>query len=239
MALDTKLQVQLSAIRLPLIGKIIGKTLDGSYIQGPIPGIGGPFQTAEEYFKGWAETSEFGMSDERLTGACGPFAAEIIPSVRSFKQSIHDAASKLSIHNNGPFPLCHGDFGHNNVVVDDNYKILGVIHWEFAFAAPWEVFGDFPLTLSVTPPKMDLPSNYDEAGNPKDEELAEKFRDREKYLLAVKREEERLGLDKKFSVSDVLGDSKREAMISAMRLYEIGKPGWYSKVVDDFTSSSS
>jgi hypothetical protein len=177
------------------------------------------------------------MSDERLATACGPFAAEIIPSVRSFKQSIHDVASKLSIHNHGPFPLCHGDFGHNNVVVDENYNVLGVIDWEFAFTAPWEIFGDFPLTLSVTPPEMDMPSNYDALGNPKDEELAEKFRDRKKYLLAVKREEERLGLDGKLLLSDVLGDSKRGAMVSAMRLYETGKPGWYSKVVNDFTSS--
>jgi hypothetical protein len=38
---------------------------------------------------------------------------------------------------------------------------------------------------------MDLPSDYDEMGNPKDEELAEKFRDRKKYIKAVKQEKKR------------------------------------------------
>lgn len=36
-------------------------------------------------------------------------------------------ASKLCIQDRGPFPVCHVDFGHNNIVVGDNYKILGVI----------------------------------------------------------------------------------------------------------------
>lgn len=179
------------------------------------------------------------MSDERLANACGGFATTIIPSVKSFPQAIHDAASKLSVHNNEPFPLCHGDFGHNNTVVDDNYGILGVIDWEFAFAAPWEIFSAFPLGLTATPLKMDLPSLYDADGNPEDEELVERFRDRENYLLAVKQEEERLDLDKEFLLSEVLGDTKREAVISAMRLYGIGKPGWYMKVVEDFMLSSS
>jgi len=214
----------------------MGKNPDGSYIQGPVPGLGGPYETAEEFFKAWAAKAEFGMPEERLAAACGPFAAQIVPSVKSFKQSIHDAASKFSVHNTGPFPLCHGDFGHNNIIVDDNYQVLGVIDWETAFAAPWEVFGDFPLTLSATPPAMDLPINYDEAGIPKDEELAEKFRDRQSYITAVKSEEEKLGLNNPSPLSKALGDSKRQHLISAMRLYQNGKPGFYSNVVDAFTS---
>jgi hypothetical protein len=103
------------------------------------------------------------------------------------------------------------------------------------FAALWEVFGDFPLTLSATPTAMDLPSNYDEGGNPKDEELAEKFRDCDSYIVAVKCEEAKLRLDKQSSLSKVLVDSRRQHLISAMRLYQNGKPDFYLKVVDAFT----
>jgi aminoglycoside phosphotransferase (APT) family kinase protein len=37
------------------------------------------------------------------------------------------------VQDKGPFPLCHGDFGHNNMVFDDEYNLLGVIDWEAAY----------------------------------------------------------------------------------------------------------
>jgi aminoglycoside phosphotransferase (APT) family kinase protein len=58
---------------------------------------------------------------------------------------------RLNSSNHGPFPLCHGDFGHKDVIVDDESRALGVIDWAMAFAAPWEVFADFPLKFSMVP----------------------------------------------------------------------------------------
>jgi aminoglycoside phosphotransferase (APT) family kinase protein len=111
------------------------------------------------------------MSDEQLRAASGPYAAEIIASVTSFTKSIDKLAGRQSVRDHGLFPLCHGDFGHNNVIVDDKYHVLSVIDWETAFAGPWEVFGDFPLTLSTVPSAMDAPWNYDEEGSPKSTDL--------------------------------------------------------------------
>jgi len=155
------IQVQLSAVKLPKIGTIVLVNANGTFQQGPIPGIGGPFDTATELFKAWAAKIEFGISEEKLRAASAPYATEIVASVELFKEAIDGLADKISIHNYGPFPLCHGDFGHNNIIVDDKYQVLGVIDWESAFAGPWEVFGDFPLTLSTIPSIMDAPWNYD------------------------------------------------------------------------------
>lgn len=52
-------------------------------------------------------------------------------------------------------------------MVDNQYHVLGLIGWEYAFAGPWEIFGDFPLTLSTVPPAINAPWNYD-GGRPKD-----------------------------------------------------------------------
>lgn len=41
----------MSRIQLPKIGTIVGTNKDGSYRQGPIPGLGGPFETAAEFLR--------------------------------------------------------------------------------------------------------------------------------------------------------------------------------------------
>lgn len=208
---------------------------DGTYQQGPIPGLGGPFDTATEFFEAWAQKVEFGISDEKLRAASGPYAAEIIPSVSSFTDSIYKLAGRLSVRDHGPFPLCHGDFGHNNVIVDDRYHILGVIDWETAFAGPWELFADFPLTISSVPRAMNVPWDYDEEGSPKSPDLIRKFADQNDYMAAVRKEEHRSdGVSP--CLSEALGDSRRRQLATAMRLYQNGKAGWYAKLIDEFLS---
>jgi hypothetical protein len=221
-------------IRLPRIGKIVGINDDGSYRLGPIPGLGGPFDTAAEYFRAWSAKVEFGMSEDQLQMAAGRFADEILSSGSTFRKLLHDNAEWLSAENTGPFPLCHGDFGHNNIVFDDKYRLLGVIDWESAFAGPCELSGEFPLSLSIIPPAMDVPWKYDETGRPKEAGQRQKFADREAYIAIVKQREEEQYLTEGYTLSTALQDSKRQYLASAMRLYRIGKPGWYSKVMEGF-----
>ncbi|EGC48944.1 conserved hypothetical protein [Histoplasma capsulatum var. duboisii H88] len=173
------IHIEMSTIQLPKIGTIAGINDDGSYRQGPIPGLGGPFETAAEFFRAWSAKVEFGLSQDQLKEAAGSFADELSASASSFKQLVNDLAGGLSIRNDGPFPLCHGDFGHNNIIFDDKYRLLGVIDWEGAFAGPWEISGEFPLTLSIVPPVMDVPWNYDENGLPKDAKDRQRLVDRE------------------------------------------------------------
>lgn len=216
---------------MPKIGTILRKNDDDSYEQGPIPGLGGPFETATEFFKAWTANAEFGLSEDRLREVAGLLADEILSSVSSFKSLVSSSAGTLSVQDRGPFPLCHGDFGHN-IVFDDNYQLLGVIDWETAFAAPWEISGELPLTLSVVPPDMDAPWNYDENGVPKDEEDKQKFVDREDYIAMVIEKESEIGLTEGYRLSMALQDSSRQYLATAMRLYQRGKPGWYSKVME-------
>lgn len=166
----------------------------------------------------------------------GSLTDELLSSTSRFKSLVSSSAERLSVRDRGPFPLCHGDFGHNNIIFDDNYQLLGVIDWETAFAGPWEISGEFPLTLSVVPPDMDAPWNYDERGSPKDVEDKQKFVDRTEYIVMVIEKERKIGLTEGYRLSMALQDPSRQYLATAMRLYQRGKPGWYSKVMEQFSN---
>lgn len=44
--------------------------------------------------------------------------------------------------NDGPlkFPIVHPDFGLHNILLNDDYEVVGVIDWEGAYSAPVGVF---------------------------------------------------------------------------------------------------
>jgi hypothetical protein len=87
---------------------------------------GGLLTQQLSFSKARAVKAEFGMSDEQLRAASGPYAAEIIPSV-AYTKFINKLAGRLSVRNHCQFPLCYGDFDNSNVIVDDKYHVLGVI----------------------------------------------------------------------------------------------------------------
>lgn len=219
---------------MPKIGKFLGINKDGTYRQGPLPILGGPFDTAADFFRAWSAKVEFGLSERQLRDAAGPYADEILLSLSAFREWVNDNAECLSVNNTGPFPLCHGDFGHNNIVFDDRYRLLGVIDWEAAFAGPYEISCEFPLSISLIPPAMDVPWKYDEAGCPKDPEDRQKFADRATYIAIVLQKEQERGLTKGYTLSAALMDAQRQYLASAMRLYQSGIPGWYFKVAEGF-----
>ncbi|TGO17247.1 hypothetical protein BTUL_0019g00370 [Botrytis tulipae] len=194
----------------------------------------GPFDTATAFYTAWVSSVEFRKSEDKLRAASGPYAAEIIPRVVSFPAAVSKIASKPSVRDNGPFPLCHGDFGHNNIIVDDKYRIVGLIDWEMAFAGPWEIFGDFPLTLSVTTPAIDAPFNCGRNGLPKVPELIQKFTDQAEYIVVEKQVESQSNHDHKYSLSESLSNTKRQHIATALRLYSYGKVGVYAKLIDKF-----
>lgn len=80
---------------------------------------------------------------------------------------------------------------------------------------------------------MDVPWNYDEEGLPKSADLVQQFTDQEDYVAFVKQEEDRNG-EGVLRLSEVLKDSRRQQLATAMRLYQNGKVGWYSKLIDQF-----
>lgn len=74
------------------------------------------------------------------------------------------------------------------MIFDDRWRLCGVIDWEMAFAAPWEIAAEFPLVLTMTPRAMDAPWKHDEMGNTKDAENQQKLVDPGGVYCASERE---------------------------------------------------
>lgn len=72
--------------------------------------------------------------------------------------------------------------------------------------------------LHIVPPAMDLPWNTDEKGLPRNADLAQKFKDQKDYGGFVKHEEAK-DEEGVFRLSEVLKDSRRQQLATAMRLY--------------------
>ena len=84
----------------------------------------------------------------------------------NFPLRVEELASRIAARDQGPFLLFHVDFGHNKIIVDDDYNVLGVIDREHACSVLWRCIY-FPWTMSVVPAPM-TPNNYDEDGVPRD-----------------------------------------------------------------------
>ncbi|KAL5365393.1 hypothetical protein BJX96DRAFT_181678 [Aspergillus floccosus] len=231
-----EIQVQMASVRLPKIGSITRRN-DNSFGVGPIPGFGGPFSTAGDFFKEWAKQAKFPLSDEDIRNymANGP-GEEIIRSIENFLSSLQNLANNISVDNDrGPFPLYHHDFYQSNIIVDDKFRILGIIDWEGASTVPWELV-EPPLFLSIVPPGMDDPNNYKSDGTPKDQSMIQRLHERGEYVKFVQAKEEEMGIDKK--LSKTLLDSNIQGLARAIKVYhDPGKLGFYCEVLAPFNSS--
>lgn len=58
----------------------------------------------------------------------GPIPAKnMVEIIENFPSQIKALASRLSLCNEGPFPLAHDDFLHSNILVDeDNFDVTGI-----------------------------------------------------------------------------------------------------------------
>ena len=124
---------------------------------------------------------------------------------------VGELASKITARDQGPFPLFHVDFGHNNIVVDDDYNVLGVIDWEHACSVP------VPMT----------PDNYNENGTPKDLSISIVIGEQKTYIDTVQSIEQNKGLAPILSAT--LANQASQDLASAMKLYaEDGICGRYT-----------
>lgn len=221
-------QVQITSLRLPKIGTVVRKE-NGGYEAGPIPGIGGPFDTAAAFFEAWAATAKFNRSKEEITQMLqrGPISAEeMIKMIDEFPSQIRDMAAQLPFPNEGPFPLDHDDFLHSNIMVDEaSFEVTGIIDWEGACTVPWGLVG-YPDFLQAMPRSFDLPQKYDQDGQPLEEDVKETWRERREYLEMVREAEGDDGL-----LSTTLGSSLNQALAYTYGAFvSIGKLGFYDRV---------
>lgn len=219
----------MTSIRFPKIG-MISQLKDGSYDIGPIPGLGGPFETAHEYFASWAQNVRFPTAEDTIRSRMPPnLADELILSIRQFPTKFEAALNRLPI-STGPFPLQHPDFYHSNVIIDDAYNILSIIDWEGAGTVPWEVV-EFPMFLYTVPPPIDLPSKYDQDGYPVIAEVQKRWKERQEYIECVKTAEAKMALDSK--LSRILASPEAQSLATSIRLYQDeGKVGYYCRLLE-------
>jgi hypothetical protein len=117
------------------------------------------------------------------------------------------------------------------MVDEDSFDVTGIIDWEGACTVPWELIA-FPDFLTAMPVSFDLPDKYDQDGQPLDEELRERWREREAYIEMVKSVELQDSL-----LSTCLSSKRSQAIAYSYGAYTcIGKLGFYDRVIEELES---
>jgi hypothetical protein len=106
--------------------------VDGEYTQRTV----GPFATSLEYFY------TVRQGDNRAVLAKHADEDDWATACWILKQALPAMITQNNIH--GPFPLCHLDLHFNNILLDDNYNITGIIDWSEAQTVPLERYAISP-----------------------------------------------------------------------------------------------
>jgi len=208
----------MSAIRFRKIGGIV-KASDGTYCVGPLPGIGGPFDSAAQFFEAWADHLKFPYSEETVRERTPPHLVDdVLESIRTFPSRIKEFANQYNFRT-GPFPLFHTDLYRSNVLLATRCY---VIDWEDAQVLPWEMV-EFAKDLCIVPPALDGPVYQEDNMDRK------WWAERENYIKLVREAETSRGLDNHLSIT--LGNSAVQHLAHAIWLYQIdGRIGFYNNV---------
>jgi Ser/Thr protein kinase RdoA (MazF antagonist) len=186
---------------------------------GPIPGIGGPFDSAADFFKAWATHAKFPYKEKTVRERTpADLVDDILKSIQNFRLQLVDFAQRHCFQSR-PFPIFHTDLYKSNILLDSEYNIQGVIDWENAIVAPWEMV-EFIKDLAIVPPVIDGPVYHEEDSD------REVLADRRKYIEAVQEIEKRQQLDNKLST--VLSNWNTQNLAHALWLYLDGKIGYYT-----------
>ncbi|CCF42546.1 hypothetical protein CH063_02862 [Colletotrichum higginsianum] len=222
--------VQIASARLPQIGAVTRNT-DGRFTVGPIPGIGGPFDTAASFIQGWAARMKFPSDEGYLREHLPPSVVdEILEGNSQFPSRLAKLASDgKQFTRSGPFPIRHSDLFHSNVIVTKAYEVLGVVDWENAYTVPWELV-DAPWFLSTVPRLLNRPDQYDDEGRPLDKDEAGQWADEEAYAEMVREAELDAHADK--NLSRMLADRDSQVLASTIHRFTQGKMGFYGRVLD-------
>ncbi|KAF2490737.1 hypothetical protein BU16DRAFT_133671 [Lophium mytilinum] len=236
-----ELHAEIASVRFPKIGSII-QLDDGTYDIGPIPYLGGPFDTAADYFAAWCRHTPFNRTESNLRAVCErqePDLVEpLVASALNFPKALEELLPSMPLRP-GPFPLVHGDFSHHNVLVDaaNTTKITAVVDWEQSTTVPWELVR-LPLFLPDFPDVL-VQAGRTARGNPElqswevrmDRDSEPKAALRAEYVGYVAEAEKAKGLDGVLSV--VLGERRCQELAVGMDLWENeGTPAFYEALLE-------
>jgi hypothetical protein len=169
---------QLYTPHFPNIGSLFQNTSGDFYIAESVDrrsAFYGPFVSAREYLthcaqlsfqaalRQWQTTFIEGVDLDRV----GTDWDTIHPNIKDILLGWGDlaAASSLGIEENqNYFPLMHGDLSPGNIILSDDYDVLGIIDWSWSSTVPSQLFGTpFSGALNFirqTPEHMAEDANY-------------------------------------------------------------------------------
>ncbi len=134
---------QLSRLRFDRIGRLwCGRTAEEQPSIIPVPNVGGSFSTSLEYFYVLKKSHNRTITSEHAGDKEWMTAAWVL------EQALPSMIIEDFLH--GPFPLCHIDLHYNNILIDDDFNITGIIDWSDSQTVPLEQFlispefGTFP-----------------------------------------------------------------------------------------------
>ena len=106
----------------------------------PVQGLGGPFSTSWEYLRALRRWHSAEIEAEHASDKEWQTSAWIL------EQAVPSMIIDEYLH--GPFPLCHMDFHFNNILIDDEFNITGIIDWSDAQTVPVERFTITPELIT-------------------------------------------------------------------------------------------
>jgi len=163
-----QIQVELTQCQFGQIGSLRYDQGSGEFTIGPdIETELGPWKSSFAYYHDAAEHAVNSCaSDMELNARCF-FALPLL-----FKEPVRRYCS----NDTSPFSLTHRDSGFHNILVDDNFSIIGVIDFDGIMAAPKEVVGQFPALCALDRPLQEFVKAREEQEKPSIESYATSLR---------------------------------------------------------------
>lgn len=136
----TRIQARLATLTFPRIGAVAAYTPATGPTLGAIAtdaGRIGPFDDAVEYLLAEARGRYAHAQKTPPPDADADADARYHRLGPFLHLDIIRRSALFRAHRAGPFPLLHMDIGTQNLLVDAEYNIVGVVDWEMAQTAPW------------------------------------------------------------------------------------------------------
>ena len=143
------IQVDLARCRSDSIGSLQFDEKDNEVFIGPeiVTGLG-PWKSSFAYYNDIAEHALKSSASNDQLNSRHSFALPLV-----FK----DLVARFCSDETGPFSLTNRDLGFHNLLVDENFAVIGVIDLDGIMAAPKEVVGQFPDSSGLDPPAPEIP----------------------------------------------------------------------------------
>ncbi|CRK23650.1 hypothetical protein BN1708_013747 [Verticillium longisporum] len=131
------MQCQLLHAGVDQIGCLVMASNGGIDI-GKLPqefGLQGPFTQPADFFWSWVANNRTFKNLEQLADVDLKRATEAFPTRLA---SVIDKLTANNVVRN--YPIVHPDLGMHNILLNNDYEVVGVIDWEGAYSAPIDVF---------------------------------------------------------------------------------------------------